>query len=574
MDLPQHPYRPLIERVCQRYPPVPPNVLEAVVWVESGFDPRARSASDARGLAQIIPRIHGPTLGVKVADELGVPLTDDLWYDPEFSLRAGARHLAWLSTADATPSWERAVRAYHSGAYDPPAGFVDGQGTSSDQHIEKFRQALAAVQAARGGSPMPTYQIPGLPGGPLTTSFPVRLRIVPASRTNNRPGIKARTPRLTVQHETANPNTFAAGEAEYLYTGAGGRQASWHMTVDDAEAVISIPLDEVTWQAGDGSGPGNMQGISCELSVHSAIVNSPARKDQARRNAAELQGRIAARFGAPPPANQHAKFMVKNCPAVLRGEAGAWPQYLTDWAAFYEDERTRMRGENPTPPGPATAPKGWEAGAIVRFSGDTEALNMRWEAGLGWGVKDALQPGEQARILKAPVAVDGFTWYPIEIDSRRNGWVAGEYLTLVTAAAEAPPPAPAYAPPVKVPALFGTDLRKYDTAPGIVSADGTDWIFVADVIEATRDTKRLAWADDAAPETSPPLKAGERTIAAWIVKAANGVWYYLTPDPEWERIAYEDTRRVADAPLLGDEWDGTAGPAPRTLEVVLQERGG
>src|SRR5690606_37361256 len=51
------------------------------------------------------------------------------------------------------------------------------------------------------GNDMPTYKtvIPGVPGGPLTTSFPLHLKIVPAWRTNNRPGIKARTPRLIVQ---------------------------------------------------------------------------------------------------------------------------------------------------------------------------------------------------------------------------------------------------------------------------------------------------------------------------------------------------------------------------------------
>src|SRR5690606_35835567 len=113
--------------------------------------------------------------------------------------------------------------------------------------------------------------IPGLPGGPLETSFPVKILTPPSWRTNVRPGIKARSPRLSVQHETANPNTMAVGDATYLYNGSGGRQASWHFTIDDIECYTGSPADEVAWQAGDGSGPGNYNGISCELAVHRDI---------------------------------------------------------------------------------------------------------------------------------------------------------------------------------------------------------------------------------------------------------------------------------------------------------------
>lgn len=150
MSIPDHPYRPLIEKVSAETPPVPPDVLEAMMIVESGGDPKARSKSDARGLLQLIPRWHASGVGVTVARWLGKPLTDDIWYDPQFNVRAGALHLRWCYTSDGSRSWERAVRKYHSGSADPPSGFVDGQGTSSDQHITKFRAALADVQKARG----------------------------------------------------------------------------------------------------------------------------------------------------------------------------------------------------------------------------------------------------------------------------------------------------------------------------------------------------------------------------------------------------------------------------------------
>lgn len=64
-----------------------------MVLVESNGDPRARSDSDARGLAQLIPRWHRDGIGRKVAAEMNRPLTEDLWFDPEFSLRCGSRRL-------------------------------------------------------------------------------------------------------------------------------------------------------------------------------------------------------------------------------------------------------------------------------------------------------------------------------------------------------------------------------------------------------------------------------------------------------------------------------------------------
>lgn len=41
--LPPHGYRELIEKVCTEVGTVPPDVLEAMVWVESNFDPGATS---------------------------------------------------------------------------------------------------------------------------------------------------------------------------------------------------------------------------------------------------------------------------------------------------------------------------------------------------------------------------------------------------------------------------------------------------------------------------------------------------------------------------------------------------
>jgi uncharacterized protein YgiM (DUF1202 family) len=85
---------------------------------------------------------------------------------------------------------------------------------------------------------------------------------------------------------------------------------------------------------------------------------------------------------------------------------------------------------------------GWVAGnflEVVSGSGisvgdlisvNTDALNIRDGAGLGWNVIDVLPYGFQASVIDGPVTVDGYTWYKIST-SAITGWVAGEYLVAI-----------------------------------------------------------------------------------------------------------------------------------------------
>lgn len=402
-----------------------------------------------------------------------------------------------------------------------------------------------------------TTTIPGLPGGPLTTSFPVKLLIAPAWRTNVRPGIKARTPRLSVQHETANPNTYAIGDATYLYNGSGGRQASWHFTIDDKECYVGIPLDEVTWQAGDGAGPGNYNGISCELAVHTSIVNDATRRAQSQKNAAEILGKVGARLNATPPARQHANFMNKNCPAQMRNR-GEWNRYVTWWEQFYAMEKQAMSGGAPA--------QAFKVGD--RFEVIAAALNIRTGWGLTGRVVGTLTAGRTGTVIadnegRFTTTADGYTWLNVRVDGFGTGWLAiglpgDPWLAKTTAPAPPPAPEPKYTAPLKVPALLETQLGfedMYHTVPGITTVNELEFVFVADVVEFKRTSPALAWGDLKAPPAKASYQEGDRVIAAWLVKGNDGVWYYLLTggDDEWVRVKYTDTIRVSDAPLLGDD---------------------
>ena len=160
-------------------------------------------------------------------------------------------------------------------------------------------------------------------------------------------------------------------------------------------------------------------------------------------------------------------------------------------------------------------------------------------------------------------SADGYGWLPVETPNG-EGFVAtagtdGPYIALVKRAdpPEETDPEPEYDDPAPIPALLDTDLQKYDTAEGIITDDtGHEFIFVADVIEFTEETVAARFAVDDNPEpVKAPYQPGERAIAAWLVKNRTGTWWYVLAggDDEWIRVRFDATRRVSDAPLLGDD---------------------
>jgi hypothetical protein len=206
-----------------------------------------------------------------------------------------------------------------------------------------------------------TTEIPGLPGGPLKTTYPIRINLI-AVDGYQRPGTKARLPRRSVQHGTGNAsNASAWAEAQYFVNGAEGRQASVHACADDTEVVICVPLDEVTWQAADGGGPGNMNGLSCEMMEADVIWSDPARRNKLIAITADFMGRCAARFNIADP-EQHWTFNAgsrdrHDCPNKLRyltiDGRPAWDIYAQQWRAARAREQNggeeQTGGDETTP---------------------------------------------------------------------------------------------------------------------------------------------------------------------------------------------------------------------------------
>lgn len=186
---------------------------------------------------------------------------------------------------------------------------------------------------------MALYTVAGL-DKQIELPVPLIVKLIPTSQTNQRPGYTRQTPGYWVQHETGNYNVGAGAEMHYRYLAGGAmtwingkavsQKLSYHFTVDDKAIYQMIPVNEVTWQAADGSGPGNMSGISCEL-----CVNPDSDWTVARHNAEALAGGVMKALGMGVElVKRHYDFNQDdpdrhNCPKEMM-TSGYWPTFVVN----------------------------------------------------------------------------------------------------------------------------------------------------------------------------------------------------------------------------------------------------
>jgi len=113
-------------------------LLLAIIRVESGFDPRARSPRGAVGLMQVMPVAYAD-----VARELGWTNTDqEELEDFRVNLRVGAHY--FFTLVRRFGDMEKAVQAYYLG----PSRISE----PSDEWARRGRQYLEAVRLSRSSS--------------------------------------------------------------------------------------------------------------------------------------------------------------------------------------------------------------------------------------------------------------------------------------------------------------------------------------------------------------------------------------------------------------------------------------
>lgn len=117
------------------------------------------------------------------------------------------------------------------------------------------------------------------------------------------------TPTRLVIHNTAND---ASAENEISYMIGNNDEVSYHFAVDDKAIVQGIPTNRCTWNAGDGNGKGNREGISIEICYSKS---GGSRFMKAEENAAELAAELLLQYGWDiSRLTKHQDYSGKYCP--------------------------------------------------------------------------------------------------------------------------------------------------------------------------------------------------------------------------------------------------------------------
>ncbi|MFW5435226.1 N-acetylmuramoyl-L-alanine amidase family protein [Paenibacillus apiarius] len=150
---------------------------------------------------------------------------------------------------------------------------------------------------------------------------------------NRRSGYAMNASTITI-HNTGNPKSTAKNERGWLTNPENDRVASYHIVVDENEAIECIPLSENAWHAGDGSGvnSGNRTSIGIEIC-------ESGNYQKTLRNAAQLVANMLQERGwGVERLRRHYDWSGKICPRLMY-DGGKW----TGWYSFIEMIKSYMR---------------------------------------------------------------------------------------------------------------------------------------------------------------------------------------------------------------------------------------
>lgn len=123
-------------------------------------------------------------------------------------------------------------------------------------------------------------------------------------------------------HSTGNLTSTARGEVKNIARFDNPRKASFHIAVDEKEAVEGIPLNEVAWHAGDGvKGTGNTKSVGLEIC-------ESGNRQKTLDNAVEVTVKGMRELKIPiTNLRRHYDWSKKNCPRIL--SANNWKEWYT-----------------------------------------------------------------------------------------------------------------------------------------------------------------------------------------------------------------------------------------------------
>lgn len=186
------------------------------------------------------------------------------------------------------------------------------------------------------------------------------------------------TPKFITFHNTYN-DASANNEVSYMIN--NNNQVSFHIAVDDREAVQGIPFNRNAWHCGDGNGAGNRQSIGVEICYS---LSGGERYYKAEDNAAQVIAQLMKQFNIPiENVHPHKHWSGKYCPHRMldEGRVGSFIERIK--AAF--NGQAGNTSEN-------NAPSNSEGIGTAFIEGSN--INLRSGAGKDFGVICKLQNGE------------------------------------------------------------------------------------------------------------------------------------------------------------------------------------
>lgn len=159
-----------------------------------------------------------------------------------------------------------------------------------------------------------------------------------------RPGYSLKPTYVTI-HNAGNHSKGADADNHGAYLRNSGQYntVSWHYAVDEKQAVLCIPENEVAWHAGDGgNGKGNRNSLAIEI-----CDNADGDIRKATDNAVELTAYLMKKYNIPlKNLKQHYDWNGKNCPQMIRsGKPYDWKTFVAKVAELLEEPKEEPKEE-------------------------------------------------------------------------------------------------------------------------------------------------------------------------------------------------------------------------------------
>ena len=144
----------------------------------------------------------------------------------------------------------------------------------------------------------------------VTAAIGVTYEVQDIRISNKRPNQKRKIKYIVI-HNTANSQSTAQNEVDYLSNANNTSSTSFHIAVDDCQIIEAIPPTEVAFHA--GTKEGNQYGIGIEIC-------ESGNYEKAEENAAKLVAYLMQYYNIPlEDVKTHQDFSGKPCPRLILG---------------------------------------------------------------------------------------------------------------------------------------------------------------------------------------------------------------------------------------------------------------